>query len=59
MNTTRPAGVTELVNEIHHLENHLRHLRNGDESAYEKALIRSYEQTLDRHRARLAQLHDA
>jgi hypothetical protein len=50
------TGERELTQEIHRLENHVRHLRTGDESAYEKALIRTYEHTLKRHRSRLAEL---
>jgi hypothetical protein len=56
---SRPVCEGELVNEIQRLENHLHHLRGGDESAYEKALIRSYETVLADHHHRLAQLRTA
>jgi len=56
MNAQRNQIEIKLMDDIHHLEKHLHCLRDGDESAYEKALIRSYEMTFDQYRARLAGL---
>jgi hypothetical protein len=41
------------------LEARVRELDAGGESAYEKALVRSYEQTLNNYRTRLATLRIA
>jgi len=45
--------------EIRRLEARVQELNDGPESAYEKALLRSYEQVLEGYRARLAALGTA
>jgi hypothetical protein len=52
-------GESELLAAIRQLETRVRELDAGRDSAYEKALVRSYEQALDGYRARLATLRTA
>lgn len=48
----------ELLAEIRQIEARLKELDDGD-CAYEKALVRSYEQTIQQYRARLVEMHVA
>lgn len=48
---------TELLDIIRLLEARIRELDAGGESAYEKALVRSYELALGNYRTRLATLY--
>lgn len=59
MNHTPTQSEHELLAEIHHLEAHVQLLNDGRDSAYEKALVRAHEQTLQIKRARLAALRAA
>lgn len=54
--TGHPAREHKLIAEIAWYEARLDEIVNGGECAYEKALARSFEQTLAEHRARLAHL---
>jgi len=51
-----PVMLGQLQAEISRLETRVQQLDEGRDSAYEKALIRSYEALLDDHRTRLATL---
>jgi len=51
-----PVVLGQLQAEISRLETRVQQLDEGRDSAYEKALIRSYEALLDDHRTRLATL---
>lgn len=58
--TQHEHGPTEaLTREIAALEARLARLAHADDSAYEKALIRSYEQLIATRRAELALHHTA
>ena len=59
MHHTPTQSEHELLAEIHYLEAHVRQLNDGRDSAYEKALVRAHEQTLEIKRARLATLRAA
>jgi hypothetical protein len=59
MQHSQALGERELLAEIGFLEQRVRELNDGRDSAYEKALVRSYEQVLEQHRARLAALRAA
>lgn len=56
MHTGRRAPEHTLLAEIAWYEARLEELGDSAESAYEKALARSFEQALHAHRARLAEL---
>ena len=49
----------KLLTDIYRLEAHVRLLNNGGDSAYEKALVRAHEQTLEQMRVCLAALRAA
>ncbi|HCU53127.1 MAG TPA: hypothetical protein DIC36_02195 [Gammaproteobacteria bacterium] len=51
-----PALIGTLLAEIASLETRVMQLNEGRDSAYEKALIRSYENLLENHRSRLSAL---
>jgi hypothetical protein len=51
-----PALIATLLAEIARLETRVMQLNEGRDSAYEKALIRSYENLLENHRSRLSAL---
>lgn len=53
----RHLDETELQELIHRIEARIRELDAGGESAYEKALVRSYELSLGNYRTRLANLN--
>ena len=53
---TPPPDVTDLLDTIRQLELRVRELDAGRDSAYEKALVRSYEQAIASCRARLSTL---
>ena len=59
MNHTPTPSEHELLTDIYRLEAHVRQLNDGRDSAYEKALVRAHEQTLEHMRAYLAALRAA